>query len=408
MAHGEKAEVKLEEGEVKLEGESEVESFDIDEDEKKLVELMRKMRMKPKVESEEELMEFMKSQVLGTKEKKPTLLAPPPTLTMPTVKTTPGSASGTTRSSLRSASSAPETTVTYFKLPSFFGEPGKGEVNYHTWCYDIKCLIGKLNEDEILRAIRNSAKGEAANVMTNLGVDASLTEVMKKFESIYGDIETPESIMKTLYACHQKKGETIVKYASRIEDIYAKAVQLGAVTHGSDMLKKIFYDGMLKPLKHNSVYQFHTIANYDDFKVEVRRIEKDLEIDSESTKCQAINKPEKPEGKSELTEVKELLEKMNERIKKLEEEKDQTYTDRNQWQYNRGFNRGRGFRGRGNNQRGNRGRGSFRPRRPTGSNTFKPANTNENSQQNFDAYVDTRKCYQCGQEGHIAKYCQGN
>ena len=69
--------------------------------------------------------------------------------------------------------------------------------------------------------------------------------------------------------------------------------------------------------------KYETIADYDRFKIEMRKIESDLQATSkketESTiKCQAVN-----QKSSEMQEVKELLKQMNEKINALEEQRDQ-------------------------------------------------------------------------------------
>ena len=92
------------------------------------------------------------------------------------------------------------------RISIFFGEDGKGEVTYQTWKYEIECLKQekKYPEDQILLAIRRAAKGEAANILRRLGVKVSIDEILKKFNSTFGDIDSPELIMKKFYAVKTK------------------------------------------------------------------------------------------------------------------------------------------------------------------------------------------------------------
>ena len=71
------------------------------------------------------------------------------------------------------------------RLSIFYGEEGKGEVGYKTWKYEIECLIEekKYPEDQILLTVRSSAKGEAANILRRLGVNATVKDIFKKFNS---------------------------------------------------------------------------------------------------------------------------------------------------------------------------------------------------------------------------------
>ena len=89
--------------------------------------------------------------------------------------------------------------------------------------------------------------------------------------------------------------------------------------------------------------------------------------------------------------MKELLQKLNKRIDRLEKEKEtatlhiNTQRDDRSYIRYRGNYRGRGMtRGRGDSSMGRR---DYRTRRPTGSGTMQPT------------------CFNCGTKGHIARNC---
>ena len=104
------------------------------------------------------------------------------------------------------------------RLSIFYGDDRKGEDTYKTWRYEIQCLQAekKYPEDQILMAIRRSAKGEAANILRRLGVKASILDILKKFNSTFGDIDSPELIMKKFYAAEQMQKESLITYAARM------------------------------------------------------------------------------------------------------------------------------------------------------------------------------------------------
>ena len=291
------------------------------------------------------------------------------------------------------------------RLSIFFGEDGRGEVGYQTWKYEIECLKAekKYPEDQLLLAIRRAAKGEAANILRRLGVKASVNDILRKFDSTFGDIDSPELIMKKFYAVEQKPSESLVSYAARVEELFSQAVEVRALDAGQEsILKSVFYQGLRQPLKQCGNLKYETIKDYDRFKIEMRKIESDLESSTKkekekesAAKCSTIT--QKP---SDIDEVKDLLKQMNEKIKVLEEK-----TDQRQYMAPRGNYRGpRHFRGIYNNggNRGpfQRGRGQYRPTRPTGSRTFRPVAPREN--------LNKFNCYSCGEEGHIARNCPGN
>lgn len=291
------------------------------------------------------------------------------------------------------------------RLSIFFGEDGRGEVGYQTWKYEIECLRAekKYPEDQILLAIRRAAKGEAANILRRLKVQASISDILRKFDSTFGDIDSPELIMKKFYAVEQKPTESLVNYAARVEELFSQAVEVNALTVGQEtILKSVFYQGLKQPLKQCGNLKYETIKDYDRFKIEMRKIESDLESSNKkekekesTTKCSTIT--QKP---SEMDEVKDLLKQMNEKIKILEEKSGQQHFETQRGSY-RGPRHFRGiYNNRGNRGSFQRGRGQYRPTRPTGTGTFRPTTP----VQNRNAF----RCYACGLEDHIARNCPGN
>ena len=158
------------------------------------------------------------------------------------------------------------------------------------------------------------------------------------------------------------------------------------------VLKRVFYQGLKTIIKQLAYNKCDTIEDYDNFKIEVRKIEADLQVSKEETKkCNAAVNVEK--DNSELTQVKQLLQKMNNRIEKLEREKE----ERTQAQPLREhfYTGNRGYRSRPN-YRGNsmsRGRGDS----TRGRGGYQQYGQNFNTTQ--------RTCYNCGVEGHIARNC---
>ena len=347
-------------------------------DELKMVELMKSLKIKPpKFETAEQLEHYMKFYVTETE------------ATKPDVK--------------KHYERNP-------KISIFYGESNKGEVQYTTWRYEVECLInsGSCSEEDILGAIRRSCKGNAGDKLRHIGTTPTLKDILKKFASEYGSVETGESILRKFYACSQDNNESISSYAARVEDLFAQGVQLKVLlSTQEEILQNVVFEGLRPHIRQMANYKFDTMKDYDRFKVELRKIENHIDEDvtkEKKTKCQAATNIEE---RNELSQVKTLLEKMNNRIEKLENEKEErtamgrNYNSESNYRgngvrgYSRGYSRGigrsqgyQGGRGLGYNNQGDtgRGRGTYTPRRPYGS-PFKP------------------KCHRCQSEEHFIRNC---
>ena len=286
-------------------------------------------------------------------------------------------------------------TYQFPRLSLFYGEDGKGDVNWDGFRYEIEALLRDkvFTDEQILLGIRRSCKGKAGDKIRRLGPDVSVQEMLLKFDSDYGSVESREMIMKKFYCCQQKEDESLISYASRLEEIFDKAVQLEALRRSDfNVLKELFHSGLRKDLKLMSLYQFDKIQDYDEFKREIRKIESSMEESSSTDHKKACKAAVTIDSHTkDITEIKDLLMKLNERMDKFEKEKETEITQQNQgfWNNNRG--KGRGYRGR-NRGRGfrGRGRGDFRQQRPISSQNFQPT------------------CWTCNERGHVQRNCPSN
>lgn len=333
-------------------------THEISDEEKKVLDAFKALTVQPKIETNDDLVDFIKKygKVLDDDKGK-------------------------------------NSSLQFTKISNFYGDVAKNEVSYQTWKYEVMSLVEAktYSEEQIGQGIRRSCRGHAADILRRMGVSVSVANILKKFDSVYGNIDSKETVMKSLYSCQQQEGETVITFASRLEELFAKAVELKALDPtDEETLKRVFYAGLKSPIKQMAAYKFDTIADYDLFKVEIRKIENEMESSKETApkkgSCHAIQS----QGKSEIGELKDLVSKLNDRIAKLEEKeqpqqaslKPVMYNNSNGDHYN-GRGRGQGpgrFQGRG------RGRG-YQTNRPLASNTFAPT------------------CWQCNTVGHIARNC---
>lgn len=303
---------------------------------------------------------------------------------------------------LEDKKSAKPEGIQYPKISMFFGEKGKGEVNYPTWRFEVDALLkeGTFKEDQMKQGIRRSCKGNAGDILRRMGADVSLAAILDKFHSVFGNIDSTETVMRQLYSCRQQDNESVISYASRVEELFAKAVEIKQLK-GTDeqILKGVFYAGLKHSIKTAAAYKFDTVGDYDKFKIEMRKLENETLANEGSAQVINAQATNMKTEKSEMGEVRDLLKKMNHRIdeleNKLEPAQASTSVGRGEFGYGSkrgnysygshrgGYNRGH-WRGRG------QARGQGRPSRPLGSETFKP------------------KCYKCDEVGHIKRDCPKN
>lgn len=345
------------------------EGEEVSADEKKLLEMLRMLGIKPKIDSPEDVAKIIN--VFAPSKKEPDKEEYKPHTRLGTYH--------------------------FPKLSSFYGEEGKGEVQWNTFRYEIESIISDefFSKEQILLGIRRALKGNASDKVRRMGTHATLREVIVKLGNDYGTVESKESVMRKFYSSQQRYNETVEQFSSRLEELFDQAVQLNALKrHDTYILKDILYAGLNKELRHLSIYHQEKIKEYDEFKRVLRKMEAELKEDSSSTEkekkpCKPVMKAE-PE-KNELSEMKALLLQLNERMMRMEKDKESKKDFEGQDSgYSYGY-RGRGFsRGYGENRgtfRG-RGRGDFKLQRPTSTGTFKP-----------------KGCYHCGENGHIISFC---
>lgn len=83
-------------------------------------------------------------------------------------------------------------------------------------------------------------------MLVYVGDKASLEDLMKKLDGFFGNVASGETLMQSFYNDSQKEGESIVMYASRLEDTWSKAITLGHIeTLARDgMLRSKFWTGL--------------------------------------------------------------------------------------------------------------------------------------------------------------------
>ena len=152
----------------------------------------------------------------------------------------------------------------------------KGHVSFTAWKHEVEGLKTIYS----MKAIIQSLKSPAAEVVWCLGQEASYEQIMEALETRYDDVTEGEVLLSELFSVTQAEKESLTEFASKLESILYWVSQLeGARYEGIDFetLKVNFFRGIrddklreaLRPRKD----QF---ATFNAMLKEARRLESDL------------------------------------------------------------------------------------------------------------------------------------
>ena len=105
------------------------------------------------------------------------------------------------------------------KLSVFSGERLKGEASFEQWSYELQSLRKTYSESALREGIQRSLKAAAVDTVCNMGPDASLDTIIKKFSIIYGNVKSYDILMDDFYHADQGEDETVTSFATHIEGL---------------------------------------------------------------------------------------------------------------------------------------------------------------------------------------------
>ena len=309
------------------------------------------------------------------------------------------------------------------KISIFSSDGSKQDSSYDQWRYEVECRRKEKYSDSVIsQAIRRSLRGDAGRVVMRLGPEATIAEMLDKMESVFGTVERGESIMQDFYSATQRKGEDTMTWSCRLEEIYRKAVEKGVVKKedANEKLKSRFWNGLHQWLRDITGYKYDSIADFDQLRKEIRLIEK--EHDKKTTQSMALTS-EKESGKSELDEIKGMIQQLTTKVNRLEtghqqrdfgqQEQPSSTRQQQEKQHNRGgYNNRGGRRGGFNNRQG----GSYGGRGYSSDNYdtyphhdrfyYEEPQQHYGQQPRQQDYYEEPTCYRCGQPGYLQRGCR--
>ena len=101
----------------------------------------------------------------------------------------------------------------------FSGERVKGEASFEQWSYELQSLRRTYSESALREGIQRSLKGAAADTVCNMGPEATLDSIIKKFSIIYGNVKSYDILMGDFYHATQDEDITVTSFATHIEGL---------------------------------------------------------------------------------------------------------------------------------------------------------------------------------------------
>ena len=105
------------------------------------------------------------------------------------------------------------------KLSIFSGEKVKDEASFEQWSYELQSLRKTYSESGLREGIKRSLRGAAADTVHNMGPEANLDSIIKKFTIIYGNAESYDILMGDFYRASQGEEESVTSFATCIEGL---------------------------------------------------------------------------------------------------------------------------------------------------------------------------------------------
>ncbi|XP_071111738.1 paraneoplastic antigen Ma2-like [Haliotis cracherodii] len=125
------------------------------------------------------------------------------------------------------------------RLPNFSGAKSDKDTSYEVWRYHVDCLINNkvYSSDAKDQAIRVSLKGEAAKIAVHMQPDASTTDLLRKFKSVFGVVERRECSMALFYSARQEEKEDVSVWSCRLEELLSRAMRITLWTYWKHYVK---------------------------------------------------------------------------------------------------------------------------------------------------------------------------
>ena len=96
------------------------------------------------------------------------------------------------------------------RIPTFSGSTpsGKNEATFAQWINEVRDAQARFPEPTIRNWISRSLRGPPADVVRNLGPQATVKDILSKLETMHEAVAPFDVMMKKLFSLSQEKAET--------------------------------------------------------------------------------------------------------------------------------------------------------------------------------------------------------
>ena len=180
-------------------------------------------------------------------------------------------------------------TLAFPKLNMYSGTevPGKGEVTFEAWRYEVKSLCTSHEESVVKEAMIRSLREPAATVLRGLPTNAMVKEILRHMEQRCDPTMDAHVMLRELNNMTQGSKESAVAYITRLEAalhrICTKHPNEIGESRAQVMLKRGCYQGLRDGLKESLRYLYDNPDRiYEDL------VEKVIQIDGEKNGRQYV------------------------------------------------------------------------------------------------------------------------
>ena len=316
------------------------------------------------------------------------------------------------------------------KLSIFSGERVKGEASFEQWSYELQSLRRTYSESALREGIQRSLRGAAADTVCNMGPEATLDSIIKKFSIIYGNVKSYDILMGDFYHASQGEEESVTSFATCIEGLLSnvrdKYPQQIPQAKEQQLLKDRLFHGCQKGIRDSVKYRHaDTTVDYMTFLEECRKAEDEDGVGKSRPKgkvkvAAATTSTPSPSTyndafsrqlRKQQQQFDTLMSKVQAMVTTLQSHNAQaasTFKKGGPSIGMRGKGRmpftstgGRGVPGGGGPPPPNRWRGQPQPQGPNSHQTLPHP---QQEQGNSKTYTESQ-CWQCGEVGHLKRSC---